>query len=57
MHTQGTESTERPPSTAMGAVMGVAMIPVLAVGACLAIPYTVVVPLVAAASRAYNCGC
>jgi len=42
MQTQGTESTERPPSTVMGAVMGVAMIPVLAVGACLAIPYTVV---------------
>jgi len=41
MQRQGTGSTERPPSTAMGAVLGVAMIPVLAVGACLAIPYTV----------------
>ena len=41
MQTQGTERTEKQPSTWMGAVMGVAMIPVLFVGACLAIPYSV----------------
>jgi hypothetical protein len=43
MQTQGTESAEKQPSTWMDAVMGVAMIPVLAVGACLAIPNTVAV--------------
>ena len=43
MQTQGTESAEKQPSTWMGAVMGIAMIPVLFVGACLAIPYTVAV--------------
>ena len=37
---EGTESAEKQPSTWMGAVMGVAMIPVLFVGACLAVPYT-----------------
>ncbi len=41
MQTQGTQSTERPPSSGMGAVLGVAMLPVLFAGACLAIPYTV----------------
>ncbi len=41
MQTQGQQSTEKPPSTATGTVMGVAMIPVLFAGACLAIPYTV----------------
>jgi hypothetical protein len=40
MQTQGTESAEKQPSTWTGAVMGIAMIPVLLVGACLAIPYT-----------------
>ena len=43
MQTQGTESAQKQPSTWMDAVMGVAMIPVLFVGACLAIPYTVAV--------------
>ena len=38
---QRSEGAKRPPSTAMGAAMGLAMIPVLFVGACLAIPYTV----------------
>ena len=41
MQRQGTRSAERPPSTALGAVLGVAVIPLLAMGACLAIPYTV----------------
>jgi len=40
MQTQGTESAEKQPSTLVDTVMGVAMIPVLFVGACLAIPYT-----------------
>jgi len=40
MQTQGTESAQKPPSTWTGAAMGVAMIPVLFVGACLAVPYT-----------------
>ncbi len=40
MQTQGTESAQKQPSTLMDSVMGVAMIPVLFVGACLAIPYT-----------------
>ncbi len=40
MQTQGTESAGKQPSTAMDTVMGVAMIPVLFVGACLAVPYT-----------------
>ena len=41
MQTPGTQSAEKQPSTWMDAVMGVAMIPVLFVGACLAIPYTI----------------
>jgi hypothetical protein len=40
MQTPGTESAEKQPSTLMDTVMGVAMIPLLFVGACLAIPYT-----------------
>jgi hypothetical protein len=40
MQTQGTESAQKQPSSLTDAVMGVAMIPVLFVGACLAIPYT-----------------
>ncbi|MGA3130516.1 MAG: hypothetical protein ABSD59_06930 [Terracidiphilus sp.] len=41
MQTPGTKNAEKQPSTWMDAVMGIAMIPVLAVGACLAIPYTI----------------
>ena len=41
MQTPETENAEKQSSTWMGAVMGVAMIPVLFVGACLAVPYTV----------------
>jgi hypothetical protein len=41
MQTPGTESAEKQPSKWMDTVMGVAMIPVLAVGVCLAVPYTV----------------
>jgi len=41
MQTQGTESAQKQPSTMVDAVMGVAMIPVLFAGACLAIPFTV----------------
>ena len=40
MQTQGTEIAQKQPSTWMGAAMGIAMIPVLFVGACVAIPYT-----------------
>lgn len=40
MQMQGTESAEKQPSTWVDAVMGIAMIPVLFVGACVAIPYT-----------------
>ncbi|MGD0347893.1 MAG: hypothetical protein ABSA85_14120 [Terracidiphilus sp.] len=40
MQIPGTESAEKQPSTWMDAVMGIAMIPVLFMGACLAIPYT-----------------
>ena len=40
MHTPETENAEKQPSTWMDAAMGVAMIPVLFAGACLAIPYT-----------------
>jgi hypothetical protein len=40
MHTQGTESAQKQPSTWMGAAMGIAMVPVLFAGACVAIPYT-----------------
>jgi hypothetical protein len=43
MRTQEPESAEQQPSTLMDTVMGVAMIPLLFVGACLAIPYTVAV--------------
>ncbi len=41
MLTRETENAEKHASTWKGAVTGIAMIPVLAVGACLAIPYTV----------------
>jgi hypothetical protein len=41
MQTQGTERAQKQPSTLVDAAMGVAMIPVLFVGACLAIPFTV----------------
>jgi len=41
MQTQSNQSTEKQPSGWMSAVTGIAMIPVLAMGACLAIPYTV----------------
>jgi len=41
MRTEETKSAERPPSTWIDAAMGMAMIPVLFAGACLAIPYTV----------------
>ncbi|MFZ0338492.1 MAG: hypothetical protein WAL45_10700 [Terracidiphilus sp.] len=40
MQTRGTESAEKQPSTLLDTAMGVAMIPVLFVGACLAVPYT-----------------
>lgn len=38
---QGAGSAEKSPSGGMGVVMGMAMVPVLFAGACLAIPYTV----------------
>ena len=41
MQMQGTQRAKKQPSTVRDAAMGVAMIPVLFVGACLAIPYTV----------------
>lgn len=41
MQTHGNERTEKSPSSAAGAAVGLAMIPVLFAGACLAIPYTV----------------
>lgn len=40
MQTRGNESTEKQPYIAAGAAMGMAMLPVLFVGACLAVPYT-----------------
>ena len=40
MQTQGTESAQKQPTSWTGAAMGIAMIPVLFVGACVAIPYT-----------------
>lgn len=40
MQTQGSESAEKQPSTLLDTVMGVVMIPVVLVGACLAIPFT-----------------
>ncbi len=41
MQTERPGSTQTQPSTAMGAVIAVAVVPVLFVGACLAVPYTV----------------
>lgn len=41
MQTHQPGETEKPHSTAAGTAMGVAMIPVMIAGACLAIPYTV----------------
>ena len=57
MQTQGTESAEKQPSTLMDTAMGVAMIPVLFVGACLAVPYTLGRAMAAACMANINCGC
>lgn len=40
MRMQGDESPEKQPSNAAGAAMGMAILPVLFAGACLAVPYT-----------------
>ncbi len=40
MHRPEAENAQKQPSTWTGAAMGIAMIPVLFVGVCLAIPYT-----------------